>query len=85
MSAFTRKTSRAADFSTASEGTLKTRVMVAGASNAGVTVRRYDNKLDGAQAIANADLMIQDHPDVIVDWNAVANVGPALGKKFTSS
>ncbi len=66
-------------FKTVSDG------MVAGASIAGVTVRRYDNKLDGAQAIANADLMIQDHPDVIVDWNAVANVGPALGKKFNDA
>lgn len=63
-------------FKTVSDG------MVNGAATAGVTVRRYDNKLDGATAIANADLMIQDHPDVIVDWNAVANVGAALGKKF---
>ncbi len=59
--------------------------MIAGAPIAGVTVRRYDNKLDGATAIANADLMIQDHPDVIVDWNAVANVGAALGKKFADA
>lgn len=66
-------------FKTVSDG------MVSGAATAGVTVRRYDNKLDGATAIANADLMIQDHPDVIVDWNAVANVGPALGKKFNDA
>lgn len=66
-------------FKTVSDG------MVAGAPTAGVTVRRYDNKLDGATAIANADLMIQDHPDVIVDWNAVANVGAALGKKFNDA
>ena len=66
-------------FKTVSDG------MVAGAPTAGVTVRRYDNKLDGATAIANADLMIQDHPDVIVDWNAVANVGAALGKKFSDA
>jgi ribose transport system substrate-binding protein len=66
-------------FKTVSDG------MVAGAPIAGVTVRRYDNKLDGATAIANADLMIQDHPDVIVDWNAVANVGAALGKKFADA
>jgi ribose transport system substrate-binding protein len=66
-------------FKTVSDG------MVSGASTAGVQVRRYDNKLDGATAIANADLMIQDHPDVIVDWNAVANVGPALGKKFNDA
>jgi ribose transport system substrate-binding protein len=66
-------------FKTVSDG------MVSGATTAGVSVRRYDNKLDGAAAIANADLMIQDHPDVIVDWNAVANVGPALGKKFNDA
>jgi ribose transport system substrate-binding protein len=59
--------------------------MVADAPTAGVTVRRYDNKLDGATALANADLMIQDHPDIIVDWNAVANVGNALGKKFNDA
>jgi len=59
--------------------------MVSGAPTAGVTVRRYDNKLDGATAIANADLMIQDHTDIIIDWNAVANVGNALGKKFNDA
>jgi ribose transport system substrate-binding protein len=66
-------------FKTVSDG------MVAGAPTAGVTVRRYDNKLDGATALANADLMIADHPDVIVDWNAVANVGAALGQKFANA
>src|SRR5215469_6002368 len=59
--------------------------MVKDAPTAGVAVRRYDNKLDGATAIQNADLMIQDHPDIIVDWNAVANVGAALGKKFNDA
>lgn len=77
------------DFASAADsiGVFKTVAdgMVSGAPTAGVTVRRYDNKLDGATAIANADLMIQDHPDVIVDWNAVANVGPALGKKFNDA
>jgi ribose transport system substrate-binding protein len=59
--------------------------MVKGGPVAGVSVRRYDNKLDGAVAIQNADLMIQDHPDIIIDWNAVANVGAALGKKFNNA
>lgn len=59
--------------------------MVSGATTAGVTVREYDNKLDGATALTNADLMIQDHPDIIIDWNAVANVGNALGKKFNDA
>jgi ribose transport system substrate-binding protein len=59
--------------------------MVSGAPTAGVTVRHYDNKLDGATALANADLMIQDKPDIIIDWNAVANVGAALGKKFNNA
>src|SRR5260221_11166965 len=59
--------------------------MVSGAPTAGVTVRRYDNKLDGATAIANADLMIQAHPDIIIDWNAVANVGNALGQEFNGA
>jgi len=59
--------------------------MVSGAKTAGVEVRRYDNKLDGAAALANADLMIQDRPDIIIDWNAVADVGPALGKKFADA
>ena len=59
--------------------------MVSNASTAGVTVRHYDNKLDGPTALANADLMIQDHPDIIIDWNAVANVGAAIGKKFNNA
>lgn len=59
--------------------------MVKGGPTAGVHVRRYDNNLDGATAIRNADLMIQDRPDIIIDWNAVANVGPALGRKFNNA
>lgn len=59
--------------------------MTSGAPIAGVTIRSYDNKLDGATALANADLMIQDKPDIIIDWNAVANVGNALGKKFNDA
>jgi ribose transport system substrate-binding protein len=74
------------DFASASDaiGVFKTvgDGMVKDAPTAGVEVRRYDNKLDGATALRNADLMIQDHPDIIIDWNAVANVGAALGKKF---
>jgi ribose transport system substrate-binding protein len=66
-------------FQTVSQG------MVDNASKAGVSVRKYDNKLDGPTAIQNADLMIQDQPDIIIDWNAVANVGPALGKKFNNA
>jgi ribose transport system substrate-binding protein len=49
----------------------------------GIKIKRYDNNLDGPTALRNAGLMVQDHPDVAIDWNTVVGVGAAVGAQFT--
>lgn len=51
----------------------------------GIKVSRYDNKFDGPTALSNAQTMAELHPNVIIDWNAVADIGPALGRAFTQA
>jgi ribose transport system substrate-binding protein len=48
----------------------------------GMKATRYDNNLDPATALRNADLMIQEKPDVIIDWNAIVSAAPAIAKKI---
>ena len=48
----------------------------------GIDANRFDNNLDPATALRNADLMIQQKPDVIIDWNAIVSAAPAIGKKI---
>jgi ribose transport system substrate-binding protein len=48
----------------------------------GIEASRFDNNLDPATALRNADLMIQQKPDVIIDWNAIVSAAPAIGKKI---
>ena len=48
----------------------------------GIEATRFDNNLDPATALRNADLMIQQKPDVIIDWNAIVSAAPAIGKKI---
>jgi len=50
-----------------------------------IGMKRYDNDLDGEKALANANLMIQDDPDVAIDWNTFVGVGTAVGKIFTDA
>jgi len=49
----------------------------------GMKMKRYDNNLDGPTALRNAGLMVQDKPDVAIDWNTVVGVGKAVGAQFT--
>jgi ribose transport system substrate-binding protein len=49
----------------------------------GIDIKRYDNNLDGPTALNNAQLMVQDKPDVAIDWNTVVGVGAAVGAQFT--
>jgi ribose transport system substrate-binding protein len=46
-------------------------------------MKRYDNNFDGPTALRNAELMVQDHPDVAIDWNTVVGVGNSVGAQFT--
>ena len=52
---------------------------------AGFQLKYYNNNLDGPTAIRNAQLMVQDKPDIILEANAVAGVGAALGKIFADA
>jgi ribose transport system substrate-binding protein len=47
-----------------------------------ITVRRYDNNSDGPTVLSNAKLMVQERPDVAIDWMGAEGVGPAVGKLF---
>lgn len=58
---------------------------VAAAKTVGFNIKEYDNNLDGPTAVNNANLMVQDKPDIIIDANGVAGVGDAMGKIFTAS
>jgi ribose transport system substrate-binding protein len=49
----------------------------------GIKITEYDNNLDGPTALSNARLMVQDQPNVAIDWNTVVGVGGAVGAEFT--
>jgi ribose transport system substrate-binding protein len=57
--------------------------IVTDAKALGWTINEYDNALDGPTALRNAGLMVQDHPDVAIDWNTVVAVGRSVGAQFT--
>lgn len=52
------------------------------AKKQGDTLTRFDNKQDPAAALSNARLMIQQKPDVAIDWSGAGN-NDALGAQFT--
>jgi len=56
--------------------------MVSQGAQVGITVHRYDNNSDCATVLSNAKLMVQDHPDVAVDWMGCEGAGAAVGKIF---
>lgn len=51
----------------------------------GVDVKLYDNNANDETALLNADLMINDQPQVIADFNVSAAVNETLGKKFNEA
>jgi ribose transport system substrate-binding protein len=48
----------------------------------GVKVTRFDNKFDATAALQNARVMVQQKPDVFLDWSATADANVAIGKQF---
>lgn len=58
---------------------------VTAAKTVGFNIKEYDNNFDGPTAVNNANLMVQDKPDIIIDANGVAGVGDAMGKIFAAS
>jgi len=57
----------------------------AAAEKANIELRRYDNKFDSETTLRNAQLMVQDQPDLILEYNGVQGIGPALQRLFESA
>ena len=52
---------------------------------AGIKLKRYVNNVDAANTQKNARLMIQDKPDLIIEYNAVQGIGASIGKQFNDA
>lgn len=61
------------------EGLMKT------AEEAGIRIKLYNNDFDGETALRNAQLMVQDKPDLIIMYNAVEGVSASIGKLFNDA
>jgi ribose transport system substrate-binding protein len=55
------------------------------AEKAGVKLKTYNNNMDGPTALNNAKLMVQEKPDLIIEYNAVEGVGKSLQQVFQES
>jgi ribose transport system substrate-binding protein len=49
----------------------------------GYDLRTYDNNFNGQTALSNAQLMVRDKPDVIIEWNGVQAVNAAAQRLFS--
>lgn len=47
----------------------------------GVPLHRYDNNADATQALSNANLIVQQKPDVVIDWDGAGNTN-SVGQVF---
>ncbi len=52
---------------------------------AGIKVTRYNNNLDGPTTLNNARLMVQDQPDVILEYTAVEGIGASPKRLFNDA
>lgn len=57
----------------------------AAAEAANIELRRYDNNFDSETTLRNAQLMVQDQPDLILEYNGVEGIGPALQRVFDTA
>ncbi len=49
---------------------------------ANIKLKRYVNNIDATNTQKNARLMVQDKPDLIIEYNAVQGIGGSIGKQF---
>jgi ribose transport system substrate-binding protein len=56
--------------------------MVADGKKVSITVKRFDNNFDPAKALSNAQLMVQQKPDLIIDWTGTESIGKSIGAVF---
>ena len=59
--------------------------IAAAAEAANIELRRYDNNFDSETTLRNAQLMVQDQPDLILEYNGVQGIGPALQRVFDTA
>ncbi len=55
------------------------------AKTSGLKLNRYNNNLDGPTTLNNARLMVQDYPDVILEYTGVEGIGASLKKLFNDA
>jgi ribose transport system substrate-binding protein len=58
---------------------------VTSAEALGIKVYRFDNNADAATSITNARLMVQEKPDVIIDYSGIASANAEIGAIFTAA
>jgi len=51
----------------------------------GIKVYRFDNNANGATSVTNARLMVQEKPDVIIDYSGIASANPEIGAIFAKA
>lgn len=56
--------------------------VAAAAKVAGVELSRFNNNNDGVTTSNNARLMVQEHPDVILEYTGVEGIGASLKRTF---
>ena len=56
--------------------------LVSQGAQVGITVRRSDNNSDCATVLSNAKVMVQEKPDVAINWMGCEGAGPAVGKLY---
>lgn len=55
------------------------------AATGGMTLKLYDNKADDQTALQNAQLMVQAHPDVVIEYSPDPSIANSLGAVFTNA
>lgn len=55
------------------------------AKELGAEVTIYDNAGDASKMLSNADLMVAENPDVIIEFPSVADATSRVGQKFTDA
>jgi len=57
-------------------------LMVTDGKKVGITVKRFDNDFSASTALSNAQLMVQEQPNLIIDWTGTESIGNSIGAIF---
>jgi ribose transport system substrate-binding protein len=57
-------------------------LLVSKGKKVNITVKRFNNNFDGPTALNNAQLMVQQKPDLVIDWTGVESIGQSVGAVF---